>query len=191
MYSDTSGKQQFSQHTNTLAVLADLTSGTGARDLMLRILSAQGLAQGALYFKFYIHQALAKVGEGDTYLDRLDDWRTMLSNGLTTFAETMDRPNNPSRSDCHAWSASPNIEVLRTVLGVDSAAPGFARVRVRPHLGELAFAEGSVPHPKGSVDVRVEAGGAVRIVLPAGVTGDFEWRGVKRELTAGVNQFGV
>src|SRR5215471_16590290 len=191
MYSATSGKQQMAQHTNTLAVLADLTSGTAARDLMLRILSAPGLAQGALYFKFYMHQALAKVGEGNRYLDQLGDWREMLARGLTTFAERMDLPNNPSRSDCHAWSASPNIELLRTVLGVDSAAPGFARVQVKPHLGKLAFAEGSVPHPKGSVDVRVEAGGAVRIVLPAGVASDFEWRGVKRELTAGVNQFGV
>jgi hypothetical protein len=191
MYADTAAKQRFSQHTNTLAVLADVPAGAEARDLMLRILTAPGLAQGALYFKFYMHQALAKVGEGDSYLDRLDDWRTMLGKGLTTFAETMDRPNSASRSDCHAWSASPNIEMLRTVLGVDSAAPAFARVSVRPHLGKLAFVQGSVPHPKGSVEVRVEAAGAVTVTLPAGVTGSFEWRGVKRGLSPGRNQFRV
>jgi hypothetical protein len=99
-----------------------------ARDLMLRTLTAPGLAQGALYFKFYMHQALAKVGEGNRYLDQLGDWREMLAKGLTTFAEPMDLPNNPSRSDCHDWSASPDVELLRTVLGVDSAAPGFARL---------------------------------------------------------------
>ena len=71
------------------------------------------------------------------YLDRLGDWRDMLARGLTTFAETVDRPGAASRSDCHAWSASPNIEIFRTVLGVDSAAPGFRRVSVRPHLGKL------------------------------------------------------
>jgi hypothetical protein len=188
LYADTAAKQKFSQHTNTMAVLADVATGTAARDLTLRTLTAPGLAQGELYFKFYMHQALAKVGEGDRYLDQLGDWREMLGKGLTTFAERMDLPNNPSRSDCHAWSASPNIELLRTVLGVDSAAPGFARVSVRPHLGTLKFAEGSVPHPKGIVEVRVEASGAARVTLPAGVTGTLQWRGTSRELQAGVNR---
>jgi cobalt-zinc-cadmium efflux system outer membrane protein len=47
---------------------------------------------------FYVHQALAKVGEGEGYLVRLGDWHEMLSKSLTTFAERMDLPNNPSHS---------------------------------------------------------------------------------------------
>jgi hypothetical protein len=188
LYADTAAKQKFSQHTNTMAVLADVPTGAAARDLMLRTLTAPGLAQGALYFKFYMHQALAKVGEGNRYLDQLGDWREMLAKGLTTFAERMDLPNNPSRSDCHAWSASPNIELLRTVLGVDSAAPGFARVIVKPHLGALKFVAGSVPHPKGMIEVRVEASGAASITLPDTVTGTLEWRGSQRQLRPGLNR---
>ncbi len=125
LYADTPRKQQFSQHTNTMAVLADVIEGAAARELMLRMLTAPGLAEPGLFFRYYEHCALAKVGEGDRYLDRLGDWRDMLARGLTTFAEVVDRPGAPSRSDCHAWSASPNIEIFRTVLGVDSAAPGF------------------------------------------------------------------
>ena len=151
---------------------------------MLRTLTAPGLAQGELYFKFYIHQALAKVGEGDRYLDLLDDWRGMLAIGLTTFAEVVDRPGHPSRSDCHAWSASPNVEMLRTVLGVDSAAPGFSRVVVRPHLGQAVVRRRfACRHPKGSVDVRVEASGSVSVTSP--VDGEFLWRGARRNLRAG------
>ena len=189
LFADTPSKQQFSQHTNTMAVLAEVVSGQEARALMLRTLTAPGLAQGALYFKFYMHQALAKVGEGDRYLEQLDDWRGMLANGLTTFAEVVDRPGRPSRSDCHAWSASPNIELMRTVLGVDSAAPGFSRVMVRPHLGQLKFVEGTVPHPKGLIDVRVEAAGNVSVNSP--VDGEFLWRGTRHELRAGANRFTV
>jgi hypothetical protein len=174
-----------------LAVLADAITGDAARDVMLRILTEPGLAKGELYFKHYIHTALAKVGEGDRYLEGLDDWRTMLASGLTTFAEVVDRPGNPSRSDCHAWSASPNIAILRTVLGVDSAAPGWSRVMVRPHLGKLAYAEGSVPHPAGAIEVRVEAGGAVSVSLPAGVAGTLEWRNQRRELSPGANRFSI
>ena len=189
LFADTPAKAKFSQHTNTLAVLADVVAGSEARELMVRTLTAPGLAQGALYFKFYMHQALAKVGEGDRYLEQLDDWRGMLGIGLTTFAEVVDRPGHASRSDCHAWSASPDVEILRTVLGVDSAAPGFARVIVRPHLGKLGFAEGSVPTPRGPVDVRVEAAGSVSVTTP--VDGVFVWRGTRRDLRAGANAFRV
>jgi alpha-L-rhamnosidase len=189
LFADTPAKQKFSQHTNTLAVLADVVQGSDARELMLRIMSAAGLAHGELYFKFYIHQALAKVGEGNRYLEQLDDWRGMLGIGLTTFAEIVDRPGHPTRSDCHAWSASPDVEMLRTVLGVDSGAPGFARVVVMPHLGRLSYVDGSVPTPKGPVDVRVDSSGSVSVTTP--VDGVFVWRGVRRELRAGANAFRV
>ncbi len=187
LYADTPRKVQFSQHTNILAVLADVVTGEEARAVALRALDQPGLAQAALFFKYYQHVALAKVGEGDRYLDQLGDWRGMLDIGLTTFAEVADRPGAPARSDCHAWSASPNIEMLRTVLGVDSAAPGFARVRVQPHLGKLKFARGKVPHPKGEIAVSIEAREA-RIVLPSGITGEFVWSGKTHELQPGENR---
>ncbi len=186
LYADTPSKKQFSQHANTLAVLADIVTGAPARQLLTRAVTGPGLAEPGLFFKFYVHQAFAKVGDGDAYLDRLSDWHDMIARGLTTFAETVDRPNSASRSDCHAWSSSPNIEIFRNVLGVDSAAPGFRRVSVRPHLGKLRRAAGAVPHPKGFVEVRID-GQAVTVVLPPEITGQFEWRGVHQELTPGVN----
>jgi alpha-L-rhamnosidase len=190
LYADTASKKQFSQHTNTLAVLGEVVTGAAARDLLLRALADRTLAEPGLFFEFYVHQALAKVGEGDSYLDRLGEWRDMLARGLTTFAETVDRPGASSRSDCHAWSASPNIEIFRTVLGVDSAAPGFKRVSVRPHLGKLARAAGVVPHPKGLIEVQLDRDRA-SIVLPPETTGVLEWRGVTFELGPGPNSFRV
>jgi hypothetical protein len=77
---------------------------------------------------------------------------------------------------------------------VDSAAPGFSRVVVRPHLNKLKFVSGSVPHPKGTVEVRLEpqgAGMAAAITLPPGVPGEFVWRGARRELAPGVNRFSL
>jgi hypothetical protein len=75
------------------------------------------------------------------------------------------------------------------VLGVDSGAAGFSRVLVRPHLGRLKFAEGAVPHPKGMIEVRVEAAGNVSVNSP--VDGEFLWRGTRRELRQGTNRFTV
>ena len=42
------------------------------------------------------------------------------------------------------------------ILGVGSAAPGFARCRIAPRLGSLAWAKGTVPTPRGDVRVSWE-----------------------------------
>jgi hypothetical protein len=75
------------------------------------------------------------------------------------------------------------------VLGIDSAAPGFKRVSIRPFLGKLTRVSGAVPHPAGEVAVSLElsAGGklSAEVSLPPGITGEFEWRGQRRELAPG------
>ncbi len=186
MFADTPGGTQFSQHTNALAILADVSTGTEAKDLIERVLEDKSLVQCSIYFRFYLYSALNKAGAGDRYLDLMGPWRTMLARGLTTWAETED----PSRSDCHAWGASPNYELFRTVLGIDSAAPGFRRLVIRPFLGTLTHAAGSIPHPKGEIRVKLDLDGNkldAEVGLPEGTTGEFDWRGVKKELTAGAN----
>ena len=186
LFADTPDKREYSQQTNALAVLAGVSEGAEARDLIERVSGDRSLVQCSIYFRHYLHSAMNKAGVGDRYLDMLGPWRTMLDRGLTTWAETAD----PARSDCHAWGASPNYELFRTVLGIDSAAPGFARVAIRPFLGKLTHVSGAIPHPKGEIAVtltldhgKLEAG----VTLPAGVTGQFEWRGQTRDLHPGEN----
>ena len=152
-----------------------------------RVANDSSLVQCSIYFRHYLHSALNKAGEGDRYLDMLGQWRTMLDRGLTTWAEQAD----PTRSDCHAWGASPNYELFRTVLGIDSAAPGFRRVSVRPFLGKLTHVSGSIPHPRGTVSVELTLKGGkleAEVRLPQGVEGEFEWRSTTRPLSSGTNR---
>jgi hypothetical protein len=47
-----------------------------------------------------------------------------------------------------------------------------------------------MPHPKGEVEVQLVKSGAkltADVTLPAGITGEFEWAGVKRPLVGGKN----
>lgn len=188
LFADTPDKRAFSQQANALAVLAGVSEGAEARDLINRVADDQSLVQCSVYFRHYLHSAMNMAGVGDRYLDMLGTWRTMLDRGLTTWAETAD----PTRSDCHAWGASPNYELFRTVLGIDSAAPGFARVLIRPFLGKLTHVSGAIPHPKGEIAVtltlangKLDAG----VTLPAGVEGQFQWHGQTRDLNPGENHF--
>ena len=161
-----------------------MVDGDPARALMGRVLSEPDLVPCSIYFRHYVHAALNRTGEGDRLLDQLGPWRRMLALGLTTWAEKED----PSRSECHAWGASPNFELLRTVLGVDSAAPGFRRVRIRPFLGRLARVSGSVPHPKGEVAVSLRLDGEALeadVRLPEGIEGEILWRGARAAVGPG------
>ncbi len=188
LYADTSEKTSFSQQANALAVLAGLNSPAEARAIMERVLSDTTLTPASLYFRFYLNAAARAAGLGGRYLELLAPWRRALALGLTTWPET----EGDTRSDCHAWSASPNIELFRTVLGIDSSAPGFARVRIEPHPGTLKQASGTMPHPAGVIRVhwtRVGAEGmSAEVSLPQGVTGEFVWRNARRELAAGTSK---
>ncbi|PRY11650.1 alpha-L-rhamnosidase-like protein [Pontibacter ummariensis] len=185
LFADTPNKNSFSQHINTFAVLGGVVEGEEARHVMEKVLRDTSLTQGSIYFKYYLHQAVAKAGLGDQYLQLLDEWHTQLAKGLTTWAEQPE----PTRSDCHAWGASPNIELYRIVLGIDSNAPGFSKVRIAPNLGNLKEASGSIPHPQGQIKVKYSLNRNNRlkaeISLPDRVTGTLVWKGKEVVLTGG------
>lgn len=186
LFADTPEKELYSQHVNALAILTGLVQGTKATALANKILSDTTLTQATIYFKYYIHQALIKAGLGNDYMNWLDIWKENLAQGMTTWGETSDV--NRTRSDCHAWGAHPNIEFFRTVLGIDSDAPGFRMVKIEPHLGNLKNVKGAMPHPAGTVSVAYLQQGervTATITLPANTGGRFIWKGKPHLLKAG------
>jgi hypothetical protein len=184
LISDTPVKDKFSQHANVLAILTGAIAGEKARLVGERLLKTEGLAQATYYFRFYLHRALQQVGLGDHYLEWLDPWRNMLSLGLTTWAEEPE----PARSDCHAWSAHPNVDLLATIAGIEPAARCYSKVLVAPHLGPLDWVEAVVPHPRGEIRARFRReGNGIRgtVVLPEGITGTFRHGGTVHSLRSG------
>ena len=190
LYADTEDKDLFSQHANSLAILAGMVSGKEVAALGGKLLSDPILAPASIYFKYYLHQALIKAGRGNDYDSWLGKWKENIAMGMTTWAEMSDVSG--TRSDCHAWGSSPNIEFFRTILGIDSEAPGFAKVKIAPHLGELTNVHGSMPHPNGMIEAsyKYEAGKwNIEISLPVKTYGSFLWKGSSYPLKPGKNNF--
>jgi alpha-L-rhamnosidase len=190
LYADTNEKTSYSQHVNSLAILAGIVPDADLKAVADNLLTDKSLLQCTVYFKYYLNQALVKAGRGEEYMDWLGIWRENIALGLTTWAE--DSSLNTVRSECHAWGASPNIEFYRTVLGVDSDAPGFAKVKVAPHLGTITNVSGEVPHPDGKVSVSYVLNGKkwkVNISLPAKTSGSFVWKDKTYVLKGGANSF--
>jgi hypothetical protein len=107
---------------------------------------------------------------------------------LTTFAETPD----PTRSDCHAWSASPVYYFLSLVSGIKPASPGFKTVKIEPNPGSLKNIDATMPHRFGTIRVRLEKDNENQlngeIILPSGLDGVFIWNGIQRQLKEGTNK---
>ncbi|MBN2138799.1 MAG: alpha-L-rhamnosidase N-terminal domain-containing protein [Sedimentisphaerales bacterium] len=185
LFADTPKKKLFSQHTNVMAVLVDMIPAARQKAFMEKVVAEKDLVQCTFYYHFYLVRAMKKAGLGDRYIEMLRPWRDMLKMGLTTFAEKPE----PTRSDCHAWSAGPNYDLLATVCGIEPAKPGFKSVRIEPHLGPLEWVEGKMPHPLGMIEVRFErkdkAGVKGWVVLPDGLEGRFVWNGKSTRLKSG------
>ncbi|MFD0795750.1 alpha-L-rhamnosidase N-terminal domain-containing protein [Mucilaginibacter litoreus] len=188
LYADTKEKITYSQHANALAILSGVVNGPAATAIAQKLENDATLVKSTIYFKYYVHQAMIKGGLGNNYVKWLDIWRANIQMGLTTWAEISDLKHN--RSDCHAWGASPNIEFYRTVIGIDSHAPGFSKIKIEPHLGALKKAWGEIPHPNGKVIASyLEKNGKwfINIDLPVRTDGIFIWKGKSYPLKSGRN----
>ncbi|MFK8164623.1 MAG: alpha-L-rhamnosidase C-terminal domain-containing protein, partial [Lewinella sp.] len=203
IFSDTPKGKSFSQHANILALLTDLApaaaphimlSGsegvpTYQQALLNKVLSDKSLTQVSEYFRFYLIQALYHTGRADLYVDQLKVWAAYLDQGFTTFPE---KPGE-TRSDCHAWSASPNYDLLATLVGIRPASPGFKTVSIRPAYTNFAYSA-TAAHPGGVIIVKASAGGKdvfYDITLPEGVTGELIVDTNRHLLHSGLNSVTV
>jgi hypothetical protein len=182
---NTPARKTYSQHASIMGVLTGAVPEQQRQGGMNKVLYDTTLSQATFYYRFYLTLALKKAGMGQLYYSQLKPWRDMLKNGLTTFAENPD----PTRSDCHAWSASPNYDFLATICGITPAAPGFRKVQIKPEPGELQQASGRLPHPDGDILVDLKRKGTqgiqATITLPPGLTGTFIWKNSVKLLRSG------
>lgn len=192
LFADNIEKNVFSEHANALAILTEMVIGEDANKMYLRIKNTPDLIKTSIYFQYYLNEAMTKAGCGNDYLKQLDIWKKNIELGLTTWGE--DSNVAGTRSDCHAWGSSPNIEFYRTVLGIDSDGAGFSKVRIEPHLGELTKISGSIPHWDGNISVSYilnKNKWNITISLPDKLDGVFIWKGEKRSLSPGENKFTI
>ncbi len=192
MLADTPDRNHFSQQANILGVLLDVIPHEQQKDVMQKVMAIEpgttpgGTLSASYYFRFYLARALEHTGMADGYLDSIAPWRKLLPLHFSTWPEVPGE----SRSDSHAWTSHPIYDLLSIVAGIEPASPGFATVRVAPHLGSLHSLTATFPHPYGSIQVRytrTNSGLSAVVILPDKLTGDFEVNGKKWPLKPGEN----
>jgi len=137
-------------------------------------LQAIGAPAPGFFFAYYEHLARRP----DNYLSVLGPWCAMIEDGLTTFAEVPE----PTRSDCHAWSAHPILGFFQQIAGVTSAAPGWSVARIAPRPGHLRRFSAQIDHPAGVLTVNLDVG---RCTVDSPVSVQFIRAGVQTDLPSG------
>jgi hypothetical protein len=193
LLADNPDKKNFSQQANILGVLYDVIPKDRQQDVLRRMLAIEpgstpnGTLSASYYFRFYLARALDHAGLADEYLKSLDPWRKLLPLHFSTWPEI---PGD-TRSDSHAWSAHPIYDLLTLVAGIEPASPGFATVRIAPHLGALDHLTAAFPHSHGDIKIEYHRNGSgldALITLPQAVNGQFVFNGRSWPLKSGVNK---
>jgi hypothetical protein len=193
LLAETPEQKLFSQQANILGVLYDVIPKVRQQEVLHKLLTIDpgttpdGVLSASYYFRFYLARALDHAGMADAYLDSIGPWRKLLALHFSTWPEV---PGD-TRSDSHAWSAHPIYDFLTLVAGIEPASPGFATVRIAPHLGSLPSLSATYPHPQGEIKVDYHRQGPslnATITLPGSLTGSFVFNGKSWPLHPGVNQ---
>jgi hypothetical protein len=192
LIADNPDRNVFSQQANILAVLYDVIPRERQQSVLRKILAIEpgttpdGVLSASYYFRFYLARALDHAGLADEYLKSLDPWRKLLPLHFSTWPET---PGD-TRSDSHAWSAHPIYDLLTLVAGIKPATPGFATVRIAPHMGNLNSISARYPHPAGMIEVEYHRKGETldaSVTLPGKLAGTFVYHGKSWPLKPGPN----
>ena len=149
------------------------------------VMAVDGAKRLSTFYGYYVLQAKALAGDYQGCLDAIRQyWGGMLDMGATTFWEDFDLDwmKNAARIDelvpegkvdihgdygnycylgfrhslCHGWASGPTPWLTEHVLGIQIVKAGCKELKITPHLGDLAWAEGTFPTPKGVVTVRHE-----------------------------------
>lgn len=187
LFADDPAKKHFSEHTQTLMLLAEAIKGDEAKKCFEKLITDPSLVRTTVYFKYYLFETFFKFNRPDLFLKELDLWRSYLAIGCTTCLECPETETVSARSDCHAWGSHPLYFFRAGIAGITSAAPFFEKVRIAPQPADLKVVKASWPHPSGKmieVDLAFD-GDKVKGSVFTPVAGTFEWKGKTILLKAG------
>ena len=161
-----------------LLAIQGMIDGKTAKNVIVK----DGAKDFTSFMGYYMLEALAKSGDYADAINLISEyWGKMLDLGATTFWEDFNYEDskNAARIDefvpegkfdihadggaycyvglrhsfCHGWASGPTAWLSQHILGVEPAEPGFRKVRIKPHLGNLKWVEGNFPTPYGVIHV--------------------------------------
>jgi hypothetical protein len=179
VYRDGEGTDHASAHANLFPLAFGLVPADRA-EAVAAWLTGRGMTC-SVYAAQYLLEGLFEHGDGVQALALITaaaerSWRHMADSGTTITWEAWDQKYKPNQDWNHAWGAAPANLLPRFVLGAQPLTPGWRRARIRPVPGLLARAAGTIPTPRGPVQIAWtnEAVFSLTLTVPPGMRAQVE-----------------
>ncbi len=132
----------------------------------------------SVYGAQFLLDALYEAGQDQYALELMTattvrSWYNMIRSGSTISMEAWDKLYKPNLDLNHAWGTAPANIIVRKLMGIEPLTPGFETIRIKPMIGNLAFAKLTTLTIKGEVSVSCEKNGEgekVDIIVPGATT---------------------
>lgn len=174
-YRDGEGTDHCSQHASLFPLAFGIVPPKHQAAVLAHI-QKRGMG-GSVYAAQYLLEGLFDHDAAPHALELITaptdrSWRHMIESGTTITWEAWDQKYKPNQDWNHAWGAAPANLLPRFVLGAEPLTPGWQQARIRPQTGNLTFAKGRIPTPRGPITVDWKTGSAflLNLTLPAGMT---------------------
>ncbi len=184
------------------AIAMQTLAGLRDKKAIAKELTADGARGLSTFMSYYILKAMSEDNMAAALQVLRDYYGGMLNMGATTFWEDFDLAwiENAAPIDdvvpegkkdihgdfgafcykgfrhslCHGWASGPVPFLVERVLGINIEEAGCKTIRLKPDLGDLDWAKGTFPTPKGvlSVSVYRDGDGEVHVAYeaPKGIT---------------------
>jgi alpha-L-rhamnosidase len=154
VYVDGIGSGHASLHANMYPLCFGLVP-EGNRKTVIDYIKTRGMACG-VYGSNYLMEALFDNDQTDYAFSLLQSdsdrsWLNMIRLGATMTTEAWDNKYKSNNGWSHAWSASPAHIIPRKIMGIEPAEPGFGKIIILPHPGNLTMAKATVPTIRGDI----------------------------------------
>lgn len=167
MYREGPAFDQFTQHAQAWAVLC----GLGGTECLRHAMQDKDVLKVSFSTAYEWFRALEKEGLYDEARSEIQPWIDLAALNCMTCPETPGE----SRSDNHAWSALPMLELIRGVAGIRQTKPGWREINAAPHLWDLTDLSGTAATPRGEIRFSFSPE-RCEITLPEGMSGNFRCR---------------
>lgn len=169
MYKEGINLSQYSQHAQSWAALNGLPN---AEKAVMQAIDNDNVLKCSFSTSYEFFRAIEQVGCYEKVMPYIMKWAKLTELGCTTCPETPAL----ARSDCHAWSALPMYELIRSFVGIRCGTPGWKDVVIKPYIGGLPDLKGTAETPKGKINFDYHCENGIwnyQIAMPEDLHGRF------------------
>ncbi|MBQ8718022.1 MAG: family 78 glycoside hydrolase catalytic domain [Clostridia bacterium] len=175
----------YAQHATVFPLYAGVCEPHAIADACARFIIGQGDIRTSVYGAYFLMEALYGAGFGNYATALLADdgstpgvhsWAASLAaKDITLAPEAWYVEEKGNMTFSHPWGSAPASLIARCMFGIQPTSPGFRTFRIRPLIGDLAYASIRIPTVKGTIRVSLGQNSEAyeaEVTIPANTVAD-------------------